>query len=325
MELSEALETNRTKLDLEFSKDISRAYGDVKIMIPINYAEEAYDEIKEDITDYSPTFFQAFLKRGLSNLAQLKAKKTETFLITAHAVNALRDMFNQYQRITPPWLPETFQVNEQSGHHQRSFYFDWSTVNPCHIPHNMENYIIMKLNGELGESKPAQKPVAINIAKNNIHAISKPLDAPTSTLLETDICFCPDAEHGRFVAKKYLWLINSATKRNLDFSITIEELSSLLKNKTCYYTDAELISYPHEKGDNADHLPDNYLTIDRRDNDRGYVQGNVVVCSKEINKLKNQMSESDFKRAVAFKTILSQSNLNSEQIHAVTAMMKGHA
>ena len=197
----------------------------------------------------------------------------------------------------------------------------------------MESYIIMKLNGQLSDSDATRKPALLNIVKTETkpaHQLSK---IPTSTAPEPIILteyadaqkISPEAEHGRFVAKKYLWLMESASKRGHEFSITIEELSALLKNKTCYYTDTELVSFPHEKSGNADHLPNNYLTIDRKDNDRGYVNGNVVVCSKEINKLKDQMSESDFKQAVALKTLLAQSNLNPEQLNVFTAMMKSHS
>ena len=239
-------------------------------------------------------------------------------------------MYNQYERHAPPWLPETFSVVTKSSTHQRAFYFDWSTVNPCHIPYNMESYLIMKLTDQLNDSNAAVNKSATVNTRSSITAndLKPTISKPAGAVIESHSIHKPlssDAEHGRFVAKKYLWLMDSASKRGHEFSITIEELSALLKSKTCYYTDVELVSYPHEKGDNADHLPDNYLTIDRKDNSRGYVNGNVVVCSKEINKLKDQMSESEFKQAVALKTLLSQSNLNPDQLHAFTAMMKGQS
>ena len=68
MSLAEALENNRNKLDLEFSQEIARVYGDVKIMIPIDYAEDAYNEISEEVTDFSPQFFQTFITVSYTHL-----------------------------------------------------------------------------------------------------------------------------------------------------------------------------------------------------------------------------------------------------------------
>lgn len=83
------------------------------------------------------------------------------------------------------------------------------------------------------------------------------------------------------VARKLVQLYTSARKRNLEFSLTHEDVSKLLLAKTCYFTDVVL--------ENQGLLQ---RTIDRLDNTKGYVPGNVVACSYQANQLKSYLFES---------------------------------
>lgn len=320
--LAEQLENNKKAMTLDFSREVHKSYGDVKLLIPIQEALLVYKQMNDELTGFSDNFDQTFVKRGLDNINKnLLPRGTEYFLINAHASNIIREIMGKYELFTPFWVPDTFLTEDKQSEHQKTCYFKWGTVSPCHIPNNMQGYLKLLLSDEIRVAPvaPKSKPTHITSNRSNVKSInsSKERSSPVA-----EVKLCPLSEHGRFVAKKYLWLMDSAAKRGLDFSLSIEELSTLLRDHVCYYTKEKLVSFPHEKGENNDHLPDNYLTIDRKDNDLGYVSGNVVACSKEINTLKNQMSEQDFQQAIALKTLMDQANFNPAQMNAFATLMK---
>lgn len=82
------------------------------------------------------------------------------------------------------------------------------------------------------------------------------------------------------VSKRLLMLENSAHQRRLEFNLTFVEVRRLLRQKKCYYTGIKF----EENG------TPNGLTFDRVDNSKGYIIGNVVVCTKEFNNVKGALS-----------------------------------
>lgn len=82
------------------------------------------------------------------------------------------------------------------------------------------------------------------------------------------------------VAQKYLSLRSSANRRGKEFNLTLSDVRTLLKKKTCYYTGLKF----------TDEV--NYQrTVDRVDNTKGYVKGNVVACTHIANQLKEMLVE----------------------------------
>jgi hypothetical protein len=81
------------------------------------------------------------------------------------------------------------------------------------------------------------------------------------------------------VAKKLVNIHSSAQSRNLEFNLTFECVKKLLEYTTCYYTNVPFT----EEGANA-------RSFDRVDNEKGYVVGNVVACTVDINGKKNNLS-----------------------------------
>jgi hypothetical protein len=81
------------------------------------------------------------------------------------------------------------------------------------------------------------------------------------------------------VAKKMLNLKQSADSRDIKFDLSFVTLKKLMEQKKCFYTGRTLDS----KGDYA-------LSIDRIDNKLGYVEGNVVSCTVEINRKKTDIT-----------------------------------
>jgi hypothetical protein len=111
-----------------------------------------------------------------------------------------------------------------------------------------------------------------------------PLQAPTANTTEvsgiTENRVITDID----VAKKYAQLYDSAKRRGKEFTLTLGEVKQLLKRKKCFYTGIEFVyehSHPHHR------------TIDRIDNKKGYIKGNVVACCHAVNQLKEELLESN--------------------------------
>lgn len=92
------------------------------------------------------------------------------------------------------------------------------------------------------------------------------------------------------VARKMINLQQSATSRNLEYNLTFETTKRLMSYTRCYYTNVEF-------NDTT-----NILSIDRVDPKKGYIEGNVVACTVEINSKK--------------------ANLTIEEIHNLSAQIK---
>ena len=83
------------------------------------------------------------------------------------------------------------------------------------------------------------------------------------------------------VANKFLSLVSSARSRGLTFNLELKDVRKLMSTNKCFYSGVELskvVGAPNQH------------TIDRVDNDKGYVKGNVVACSSRMNYLKKDMN-----------------------------------
>lgn len=87
------------------------------------------------------------------------------------------------------------------------------------------------------------------------------------------------------VAKKFLALQQSARDRGIEFKLSLTALKALYKAKRCFYTAQKLTTHDSK-------LP-THLTIDRVDNTKGYIIGNVVACSLSFNFKKGSMELGD--------------------------------
>jgi hypothetical protein len=78
------------------------------------------------------------------------------------------------------------------------------------------------------------------------------------------------------IATKYLSLQQSAKSRNLEFNLSLTSLKNIYRAKRCYFSGVILTS--------------STVTIDRVDNTKGYVKGNIVACHKRVNQRKNNLT-----------------------------------
>lgn len=81
------------------------------------------------------------------------------------------------------------------------------------------------------------------------------------------------------VAKKMLNLKQSADSRNIKFDLSFNTLKKMMEQKKCFYTNRQLDT----KGDYS-------MSIDRIDNRLGYIEGNVVACTVDINRKKTDIT-----------------------------------
>lgn len=88
-----------------------------------------------------------------------------------------------------------------------------------------------------------------------------------------------------------------AKKRKIPFNITANDLLTLWNKQqgNCYYTwyTMEYGFVYYKPGKESDKTK-RQVSCDRLDNDRGYEKGNIVLCCTIVNKMKNNLSQSEF-------------------------------
>lgn len=92
------------------------------------------------------------------------------------------------------------------------------------------------------------------------------------------------------IATKLLGLKQSAEIRKKEFNLTFLAIKNIYRSKKCYYTGIVLT------GKNR--------SIDRIDNSKGYVIGNVVACDKDFNIKKGDLSLQDIE--ILYKKVIKQ-------------------
>lgn len=102
-----------------------------------------------------------------------------------------------------------------------------------------------------------------------------------------EIPLYPDAGQELFknevdIAKFYIFKVEEAKRRNIEFSLTFSDLKRILSRKTCYYTGIKFENI---------HESRTKLSLDRIDSDKGYTKENTVSCCYFINQLKNELFE----------------------------------
>ncbi len=81
------------------------------------------------------------------------------------------------------------------------------------------------------------------------------------------------------VAKKMLKIYQSAQDRGLEFGLSFPTVKNLLTYSQCYYTGKKF----EEEGPFS-------RSFDRIDSAKGYIEGNVVSCTVDINSKKSNLS-----------------------------------
>lgn len=85
------------------------------------------------------------------------------------------------------------------------------------------------------------------------------------------------------VAKKYLAKANNAKSAGFDFTLSLKSFQNLMRAKKCGYTGIHLT----EGGGPQPLFSD--ISIDRIDNSKGYVKGNVIAVAHGVNQFKGNL------------------------------------
>jgi hypothetical protein len=109
-----------------------------------------------------------------------------------------------------------------------------------------------------------------------------------------------------------LKIYQSAADRKLEFNLSFESVKKLLSYQTCYYTNRKF----EDEGSYS-------RSFDRVDSAKGYIEGNVVACTVDINGKKSNLSfeeiECIYKKISPFKE-KSQKSGEAEKFSEVIAV-----
>ena len=101
---------------------------------------------------------------------------------------------------------------------------------------------------------------------------------------------------------KELWqqLKQSATKRKIPFSLTLNDLNNLSFPVTCPILGLELKFNKNKAADDS-------YSIDRVDSSRGYEIDNIIVISQKANRIKNNATSDELAKIEQFYRKLAES------------------
>jgi hypothetical protein len=326
MELPELFTKNNKLVRTEnFSRTIHETHGDIKLIFPMSDVEHIYKKLIEVVGENIPNY--TFIMRGWDTIKSAVGRQNDKYLMSGNIAYQLHHICKNNLDEIPPWLPIVIQKKSPKEHtHQFLYLFDWSTVTVDSIPNNLIGYFTQRLISELPPELIKKTPSAIRTRLHNIPALTK---NSAKTQLTDSVApgrakasikpkgLSAEVSHGIFVARKYLSLIESAQSRTHEFDLPIEELSDILRKKTCYFTKKSLVHFPHDPKEvesGSLELPKNYLSIDRLDASKGYVSGNVVACSLAINKIKGQMDEEAFSKLMDKLKMLNDVGIGASEL-----------
>lgn len=88
-------------------------------------------------------------------------------------------------------------------------------------------------------------------------------------------------EFERFVAEYYIGKSRSAAERNIPWKLSLVSFRNMMRATVCPYTGV-LMTKP-----NLSNPKPTDITIDRIDNTKGYIPGNVMAISRQANNFKS--------------------------------------
>jgi hypothetical protein len=97
-----------------------------------------------------------------------------------------------------------------------------------------------------------------------------------------------------FFKYKRLRIKSAAKQRGIEFNLSENHLFDLFEkqNQKCFYSDKPLIVFVGER-ENQD--LGQFISVDRLDNNKGYIDGNVCLCLNRVNSIKSNLTEQELK------------------------------
>ena len=102
------------------------------------------------------------------------------------------------------------------------------------------------------------------------------------------------------IAQRYVSKAQRAKAKGIPFELSFTAFKNMMRAKYCFYSGVELTE------PDSSILSATARTIDRIDNSKGYVSGNVCACSNAANNFKSLLEGPDF--ALDKKTIVKLIN-----------------
>lgn len=119
-------------------------------------------------------------------------------------------------------------------------------------------------------------------------------------------------------ARQYLELYAKSLAEAVPFTLSIDDLTELLRTKECHFTQQALTMEPGESGQ----ISDSHVAIARLNNSKGFVTGNLVACSHKALLLKGELDASAFEQMMSALKTLMNSGLNQQQIQMMMSMQQ---
>ena len=101
-----------------------------------------------------------------------------------------------------------------------------------------------------------------------------------------------NSDINKFLSDRYNRLKRRCKQKNIKITLTKKDLIAIYNNQKgkCYYTN-ELLSWKVGEG-----LKRNSLSIDKIITKKGYIKGNVVLCTHKVNTIKNDLTLKELKK-----------------------------
>lgn len=134
-----------------------------------------------------------------------------------------------------------------------------------------------------------KSPVTKTLVPEKVELVEK-MEMPTDLVIDTPVPqMAPPPEEDPHdsikdleVAKKMLKIFQSANDRGLEYDLSFKTVRRLMNYRKCYYTGREF----REDGPYS-------RSFDRVDSTKGYIEGNVVACTVDINQKKSNLSNEE--------------------------------
>lgn len=201
-------------------------------------------------------------------------------------------------------------------------------------PTETDSLLASNLASVLSQKKPVEEPVFNKIAREIAVAEGLVEMAPPqaeNVELRSELEFQmllqkqldSQVQLSMFAARRYLNKVQDALRRNIHFTLTIEDFTSLMRQRVCHFTGMALTIEISAEDIQKRLIPDNYLSFDRLDSSKGYTRDNVVVLAHSVNIAKARMTEVEFRQLSAAAALMRTLSPDQRQAMASLIAMNG--
>lgn len=164
---------------------------------------------------------------------------------------------------------------------------------------------------------PATVSAPVTVASTGVSTLSVAPAVPATTAVDHQLS--PRVKLSLLAARQYMDLYAKSQEEAVAFTLSIDELTELLRTKECYFTQEALVM---EHSEHAQMINDNQIAIARLNHSKGFVTGNLVACSHKALLLKGELDASAFEQMMSALNTLKNSGLSPQQLQTMMTSMK---